>query len=372
MRKSWLALVLGLSIFALMGADCDQGGNIEPDRGPLPPRALAATPLLRTYYQTQFIPKDMRPIKIPEGDAFSPDRLTLLFDMGGDERVVDVRLRVTVGAPLTAKESTDPDLFGRVIAPNGTASAWKQFDLKSGDLYYIQPEISFQYEFTDLFSTGVWKVELRDPIKDDDGRCLFRNATLRINGGEMSTLLGQPVASEAVTVTQTTGNYGVLPEIKGRIFDSDFGSFGVENMLINHFTFTQSFSVNSLRLQITLYGRVQSQVQQSVRILIIAPSGGYHMFSFGDLSPDSIPLGEGDLFHYDVSLAPAFFPSESSPLFGEPSQGTWSVCVMDVQNEGNTIDLVWDTTLFDITTVPPATPPNYPALTLSLAGVSYP
>lgn len=375
MRRSWLALVFGLSLFALMGAECDTGGNIEDDKGPLPPRALAATPLLRTYYQTQHIPKNMRAIKIPEGDAFDPDELTLLFDMSGDERVFDVRLRVTVGKPLLI-EGQDPDLFARIIAPDGTTSAWKEVPLASGTSYRFVPEITFLYEFDDIFSTGVWKVQLRDPIKDNDGRCLFRNATLRINNGEVSSLVGQPQDNETVLLTAATGKFGQIPEVKGGGFSGDFGVYGVENMLINKFTFTQSFSVQFLVVDLVVLPQFTGgNVANDLALLIIAPSGGYFMLPLTDEIDDFDVTTERKMlyFHYVFGATQV---GEGFAFYGEPSQGTWYACLVDLTADGIVYDLMSDVADLEIPEDPgPPIIPAVPApqgIQLTLIGSTYP
>ncbi|MCC6573702.1 MAG: hypothetical protein IT462_07915 [Planctomycetes bacterium] len=370
MRKSWLALIFGLSVFALLGAECDTGGNIDDDKGPLPPRALAATPLLRTYYQTQQMPKEMRSIKIPEGDAFDPDELTLLFDMvGTDDRVEDVRVRLHIGAPPTPTQSLAEkiDLFGRVIAPDGTTSAWKHCDLATGDVVDMQAAISFMDEFDDIFAEGVWKLELRDPIKDNDGRALFRNATLRINNGEISALAGQPADGEIITHTAATGNFAAVPELNGGVFIHDFAVWGVENMLINTFTMTQSFSVNLITVTFTLLQRELSDSAANLRLLLIAPSGGYFLFTLTGLDP----LAEANVFtggleteisYWSVVIEPSHYPSDGMPLYGEPSQGTWTLALADIEPDGNTFSLISDTSEVG----------SGPSLQLDLSGVSYP
>lgn len=320
-RLLLLGVVLGSVV--MLSASCDDN---DEDERPLPQRAPAATPLLRTYYLTQTTPKDMRAIKIPEGDAFDKDELTLEFQMAGNELVTDVEVGVTVGG---GRNPVDYDLYMRLISPLGTASAWKPVDLATGDIYYPKQIVPFLYEFDGENSTGTWKVQLRDPIKDDDGRLLFRNATLRINDGEISTVRGLASnANETASRDATQGRYDVLPEVWTTQFTGDFGYFGVNAMLLNQFTFTQSFSVRSLTLSFSLLQREEAKDEDMI-FLVMSPSGNYSFYQLGD-SGLSVDVGVGKLRSVSYGL-PEFL--------GEPSQGTWTVALVDKKIDSNTFEL---------------------------------
>ncbi len=239
----YILLAVLLTSFALLGAEC---GNNEPDEDPLPKRAGAATPFMRTYYQTQTFPRNMKAIKIPEGPDFEDDELSISFSMGGNELVTDIDAGITVGGP------GDPPLYDlqcRLISPTGVTSSWKEVDIATGDIYVPKAQVPFSYEFDGLNSTGKWKLELRDPIQDNDGRLYFRNATLRINDGESSTIRGTADnTSETITLSTAQSRFDILPESDGGSFTGDFGVFGVKKMLRNDFTFITSFSVRSVTL----------------------------------------------------------------------------------------------------------------------------
>ena len=59
MRKDRLVLILLLSVFALMGADCRLIAEKDDHPVRLPDRAPAANPLLRTYFSTLTTPAGM-------------------------------------------------------------------------------------------------------------------------------------------------------------------------------------------------------------------------------------------------------------------------------------------------------------------------
>lgn len=326
----FLLLIVVLTSFALLGAQCDQN-DVADD--PLPKRAGAASPFMRTYYQVQTVPRHMRAVKIPEGTDFDKDELELTFQMGGNELVTDVDVGISVGG-----DNAPPgyDLQCRMISPIGTTSSWKPVDLS-----YTKTHVPFDYEFDNENSSGKWKLQLRDPVKDNDGRLRFRNATLRINDGESSTIRGLANnATETVTLTSTQQRLDVLREENGGAFKTDFHWFGVKRMLRNDFTFTTSFSVRSFQIDFSIVGNKDANIEEDVLLLIMAPSGGY---AYGALNawgalPSAIDLGSQNL--YTISFN---FPSDID-LRGEPSLGTWTMALIDLKQDSKTFELTAHTT----------------------------
>lgn len=321
----YLLLAVLLTSFALLGAEC---GNNEPDEDPLPKRAGAATPFLRTYYQAQTFPKNMRAIKIPEGPEFEDDELTVKFGMGGNELVTDIDVGLTVTGD---RDPTAYDLYARLISPQGTVSAYKPVDIATGALIYKKVHIPFAYEFDNENSSGTWKLQLRDPIQDDDGRLRFRNATLRINDGESSTIRGlADNANESVTLTAAEARYDVLREVDGGLFPFDFGKFGTNAMLMNTFTFTQSFSVRSAGIQFAIKSRDSSVPAENLMVMIMSPSGNY---SYGAAGSSSLEIEVGSVTYSTYTLQ---LPDD---LNGEPSLGTWTLALVDTKLDSNTMEL---------------------------------
>lgn len=320
----FILLAVLLTSFALLGAEC---GNNEPDEDPLPKRAGAATPFMRTYYQTLTFPRNMRAIKIPEGPEFDDDELTVKFAMGGNELVTDIDLGLTVTGD---RDPSAYDLYVRLISPQGTVSAYKPVDIATASLIYKKVHVPFAYEFDNENSTGTWKVQLRDPIQDDDGRLRFRNATLRINDGESSTIRGlADNANETVTLTPAQARYDVLREVEGGVFPFDFGKFGTSAMLLNTFTFTQSFSVRSAGIQFAIKSNDSSSPSENLMVMVIAPSGNYSYGAAG-ISPLEIKVGSVTYSSYTLQL-----PDD---LDGEPSLGTWTLALVDTKKDSNTME----------------------------------
>ena len=325
----YMLLAVLLTSFALLGAQC---GPDQPDDDPLPKRAGAATPFMRTYYQTQTVPRSMAAVKIPEGPDFEDDELELTFSMGGNELVTDMDVGLTVGGDQEAKIY---DLYCRMVSPIGTTSAWKPVDLS-----FTKTHIPFSYEFDDENSSGKWKLQLRDPVKDNDGRLRFRNATLRINDGESSTIRGLANnATETVTLTSTQVKLDVLREVNAGAFPADFCVFGVKKMLQNHFTFTTSFSVRSFQIDFSLLINKTVSLGKECLMLIMAPSGGYAfapLESWGNL-PTPIDFGPVALYQFSFAFA------NDIDLAGEPSLGTWTLALIDLKSDLKTMELTNDT-----------------------------
>lgn len=321
----FILLAVLLTSFALLGAEC---GNNEPDEDPLPKRAGAATPFMRTYYQTQTVPYQMRAIKIPEGPEFDDDELELNFVMGGNELVTDIDVGISVGGE---NEPQGYDLFCRLISPTGVKSTWKPVDLLNE-----KNHIPFDYEFDNLNSSGKWKLQLRDPYQDNDGRLRFRNATMRINDGESSTIRGlADNASETITLTSAQARFDVLSEVSAGAFKYDIGVFGVKRMLQNNFTFLTSFSVHSLTIQFALLADGSVPVDKDCLLLLMSPSGGYTMGPTEFFGSTTTPVDVGDKKRYTFSLVLPL----NEDLFGEPSLGTWTLAFVDVSRDQKTIEL---------------------------------
>lgn len=330
----YLLLGVVLTSFALLGAQCDQ----NDDEDPLPDRAGAATPFLRTYYQTQTVPRGMQSIKIPEGPDFEDDELELTFSMGGNELVTDIDVGLTVGG------GNDPkvyELYCRVVAPDGTTSSWKPVDLS-----FTKTHVPFNYEFDNENSSGKWKVQLRDPVKDNDGRLLFRNATLRINDGESSTIRGSADnTNETVALTLAQARLDVLREANaGEFFSVDFGEFGVKKMLQNNFTFTTSFSVRSIQIQFSFLANKDSDIEKKVMMLVMAPSGGYAFGPMGAWGTMPSPVDLGSVKRWDFNIT----ANNDIDLLAEPSLGTWTVAFIDLSIDNKFVEL-YSTTLPSLT-----------------------
>lgn len=192
MHKDKLALLLLLTVFALLGADCRAPWEDDDVKErPLPQRAFASSPLLRAYYDMRTFPEEMRELKIPEGDDFDDEHLTVQFDMGGSVSVTEVRTHLYLMPPKSA-DFNDCELVVRCVAPDGTASAWKPLDVQQAATWQPQVEVSFLYEFDGINSDGTWRVQIKDYLGDGDGRCLFRNGSLHINRGESAALAAHP------------------------------------------------------------------------------------------------------------------------------------------------------------------------------------
>lgn len=344
MRKNRLVLLLLLGSFALMGADCSMfgGDDDDDDEPPLPDRAIASSPLLRAYYNTRTFPKGMKELKIPEDKDLLDEEgpLTVEFGMGGTATITSVHTHLLL-APPKSGSFTGSELQCRCIAPNGTKSGWKPIDVDISGKIDMQAEVAFLYEFDGLISDGTWKIELKDALDDEDGRCLFRNGSLHINQG-----FGTPggAANETQTLTAAQGLYGQLPERSGTRMPADFAAFGINTMLRNDFTFTTSFYVTQATLRVSFYYYAPAEVESDVLFVLVSPSGNWLA---GGL-PDDSATYEEIAVSADLSLRTYTLVLGSLPagpmlnLNGEPSAGTWSLYLADTKLDGNSISVTTD------------------------------
>jgi hypothetical protein len=327
MRKDRLTLLLILGLFALMGAKCHVPWDRESPEVRLPDRAGPATDTLRTYFDTATTPARMSALRIPEGTRFDEDQLTLNFPMAGGQTVFDVRARVRIVPPRSGN-GADVEMQARVIAPNGVRSAWKHVDWATADLIDPQAEIIFLNDFNGVPSSGTWRLQLRDPVEDGDGRCLLRNATLRINYGEPPGLSNS--VQQTVNIPVATGNYDLLPEVRGLREPADWGHFGIAATLINEFEFTQAFHVQGFTLSFSILANSGTDPSVNGHFILIAPSGGWVAGRLGSDPPATHNLGGGArLITYTFGASNQGLLGESFFFYGEPAQGTWRLCLFD-------------------------------------------
>ncbi|MCA8915713.1 MAG: hypothetical protein KDB90_09900 [Planctomycetes bacterium] len=367
MRKDSLILLLVLTVFALMGADCRAPWEDDDvkDR-PLPDRAFASSPLLRAYYDTRTIPEEMRDLKIPEGTTYDKDELTIQFQMGGSATVDEVRTHLYI-MPPKGKDMGDVDLICRCVAPDGTASSWKGVNLVlASDAENLQAEVGFLFEFDGMNSDGNWRIQIKDYLDDKDGRCVMRNASLHINRGEAAGLGGSP--TETQTISAAAGNYGIVPEARGERFKMDIGWFGAKRMLRNEFTFTSSFFVRQAVLELSVYEPTNASGATESWFVLVAPSGNWHI---GLLTNEEIietvpEVATGlDLltFQFVIDSTPTGLMSN---LNGEPSAGTWTIYMVDTLKDNQYSTLTTDRA----DTAGGAPVPNTGVVSLQLTGVS--
>lgn len=337
-RKDRVALLLLLTAFMLLGSKCNENPFKDDDeKKRLPDRALAASSLLRTYYDTRTFPKKMTNIKIPEGDNFDDDELTVEFDMGGTDPVEVVTANMFIVGP--AGGIADVELEMRCIGPDGSKSSWLPFVVVFDDKLSAQAEMSFQFEFDHLAnSDGRWRIQLRDPVEDDDGRCLFRNGTLRINNGEPAGVGGN------VNETQTPANprYGTLAELKSYTsYVSDIGAVGVNDALRNDFTFTSTFYVRNVSFYLAFYRTNNAAPEEQLSILIVSPAGGWYL---GALNFDTDVSGSSSTYIYNSATFALNYdePGAFRPLRGEISSGTWSIYLWDNKKDNEIFILTED------------------------------
>lgn len=331
--KDRFVFILLLTMFALMGAECQAPWEkAEEEDKRLPDRALASSPLLRAYYDMRTFPNKMTDLKIPEGDDFEDKQLTVEFRMTGGETVTSVRTHLYI-VPPKGTAMKDVELHCRCIAPNGTSSQWKLVDAATTTTIDPQAEVTFDFEFDGLLSDGTWKIQLRDPVEDGDGRAVFRNASLHINRGEPTGLGG--AANETVALDETEGRYGEVPEFKGSRAAFDLGDFGTKKMLRNDFVFTgASFTVTSISIVISISSADDTSVAESSVVMIVAPSGNWIAFQLPEDAADELTLGSLKLATFRVSIG-SLANGPLMNLHGEPSAGTWSMYIMD-RNVDNT------------------------------------
>lgn len=362
MHKDRLILLLLLTGFLLLGAECQSPfDNKDDDKDPLPDRAFASSGLLRAYYDMRTMPRKMRELKIPEGDDFEDDELTIEFEMGGAATVDEVRTHLYL-MPPKGVSLDDVELICRCIHPDSTASAWKPVDAGTSSTFDPQMEVSFQFEFDGKISDGKWKIQIKDYLEDDDGRCLFRNASLHINRGEAAGLGGSPNESQTLTETDPAARYGPLPEETGVREPFDVGHFGTSRMLLNEFTFTTSFFVQTIQLTFGLFVQDANDSKVDDIIMLVSPSGNWLAFSLPD-PIDEVDFDPDALKYYDFTLGSAaniFLMN----LNGEPSAGTWSVYFVDTKKDSNIAILTTDQANGGAVTA------NGAEITLTLTGVS--
>lgn len=362
MRKDRLVLVLLLTMFALLGAECRSIGLKDDEDKRLPSRALAASPLLRTYYDTLTTPSDMDDIKIPEDhdDLTENGPLEVKYDMGGSAVITDVRTRMRICGPV-GKDITACDLQCRMISPNGTASGWKNVDFATEDNIDTQVEVYFRNEFDGLISDGTWRVELRDGVDDNDGRCVFRNGTLRLNFGEAAP---GGAANETQLLALTADGYTSLPEIGGARDNADWGQYGANAWLRVSFVFTTSFTVRGFVVSFSIHSFAGFEIDTHLWLGLIAPSGGWFMFQVLEADGDQVELYDESLVTtWTVGLDTTTYPPESFHLRGEPSAGTWTLVLWDTGIDSNKAYLSHDGSVASTLS------PNMPA-SLQLTGVS--
>ncbi|MCA8911395.1 MAG: hypothetical protein KDB82_06800 [Planctomycetes bacterium] len=369
MHKDRLILLLMLTVFVLLGADCQAPWDKDKDKErPLPDRALASHALLRAYYNTRTFPEEMRSIKVPEAGDHAQnedDYLTVEFDMGS-ATVEEVRVHWYLTAPPGDLFLSDTELLCRVEAPNGTKSGWKTVDTGNQNDLAANLEIDFQYEFDGMDSAGRWKAEIYDYVGDADGRCLFRNASMHINRGEPTGVGGSP--SEADTLNLASGNYGSIPEAAGQRMPFDIGWFGTGRMLANDFTFASTFYVESATVSLSIYYNANLQPATELWALLVSPSGNWAATQFPDTADQSNDFGNGyKLDTYNAANILTFPNTANGPLMnlnGEISTGTWTLYVVDTEKNGQKASLSNDL----------AGAPNPVAggnnITLTLSGVS--
>lgn len=358
MHKDRLILLLLLTVFMLLGADCKAPWEDDDVKErPLPDRALASSTLVRAYYNTRTFPEEMRSIKIPENGSNAEDEddfLDIEFAMG-TATVEEVRVHWYL-VPPSGKTMDDVELLCRVVAPDSSKSSWKTVTTGAGGDFNAQFELEFQYEFDGIDSAGTWHAQIRDYVKDEDGRCLFRNASIHINRG------GPAVGgSDSDTLNLAAGNYGQIPEATGERTPFDIGWFGVGRMLPNDFTIASSFLVQSATIDFSVYISDDAS-EPDFWITLVSPSGNWHSIELPDTAAAGpLDVGGAALSTYSVVLG----ATPNGPMFnlnGEPSAGTWTFYIVDIKSDAKTGTLTNDGVGV---TVPTANASN---LTLTLNG----
>ena len=341
MHKDRLILLLLLTGFMLLGAECQSPfSDDDEDKDPLPDRAFASSGLLRAYYDMRTMPTNMRELKIPEGDDFDDDHLTVEYEMGGAATVTEVRTHFYL-MPPKGVNLDDVELIARCIHPDDTASAWKPVDAATSSTFDPQMEVSFLFEFDGKISDGTWKIQIKDYLEDNDGRCLFRNGSLHINRGEAAGLGGTPNETQSIADNDPNARYGPIPEERGVREPFDVGHFGVNRMLLNEFTFTNSFFVQTIQLSFGLFIQDGNETDTDDVIMIVAPSGNWLAFGVGDPA-DTVDLDPDALNFYDITIGSSVVNTLLMNLNGEPSAGTWSVYFVDTKKDSNVAILTSD------------------------------
>lgn len=337
MRKDRLILLLLLCTFALMGAECSTFDDDDDEEERFPNRAQASNELLRHYYDSNTFPKNMTAEKIPEGDDFDDDELVLEIAMGGSEIVDDVRVTLFLAPPPSVNLENLPDVQCRVRAPDGTRSSWQFVDFiypgagLAGEGYVVdtQFEVRFANAFDGVTSGGFWEIELRDPVEDDDGRCLFRNATLRLNGGLPSTATS---GNETATLDLEVGPYDApIPELSGGRMAGDLAHVGTEAPLRAQFTFTGGFNVRSHAVSLTFRAIAGADPNLDLVVAVVSPSGAWEIGGLPE--PTSSSTSGDETFTwtlFDFGDGQANPDTGNSYVFlGEPAAGTWTLLIWD-------------------------------------------
>jgi hypothetical protein len=345
MHKDRVILLLLVAMFGLASA-CDLPWESDDEEIRLPDRAAAATGLLRHYYDTRTFPRKMTPIKIPEGNSFDERQLTVEMPMGGNVVVDQVRVRLYIIPPPGYDGSQVVDLMTRVIAPDGTTSSWKMvdflLDISAGDADYFvdsAAEVIFLNDFKDtgspVMSDGLWRIQLRDPIDDGDGRCVFRNATLRINDALVPGIPNS--GNQTSTLALNEGPYEErLPFHRGIRSFGDIGTFGFNAPLRMDFEFTDTFQVHGYALTFTLRVRPDLDPEDEVYIAMITPSGGWVIGMLPDpVETDTLGGEFADRYFTYVIAESAVSPyiDSSFRFLGEPSAGTWHILLWTVRKD---------------------------------------
>lgn len=343
MFKDRLILAVLLCAFVALAA-CDAFDD-DDEKTHFPDRAPSANNLLRHYYDSNTWPKNFTAIKIPEGDDFDDNELTIEMPMGGTDPVNDVRVRLYVVPPHTQTDN-GVELECRVKAPGGTTSGWQRVDFQDlGEdglgAVNAQAEVRFanEFEFTTSGETsgGLWRIQLRDPVEDNDGRALFRNATLRLNGGFTTG------GSELQNADLGTNPYDKpLPVRKGKNYDADIAWIGVDRVMRVRFDFTSSFEVQGFNLEFTIRHNGSASPADDLRMCLISPSGGWFL-------PNKIPDPEATFVsttpgddttwvRYILTRSRATAGIGDSFIFlGEPAGGTWTLLLWEKEDDGNAI-----------------------------------
>lgn len=328
-KRDQLSVVLLLAAFALMGAECTPIHQKETEDKRLPNRAdISPNGLVRTYYDTASTPSRMTRIKIPEGKKFDDNELTVNLGMGGTLPVTEVRVRLAIQPPSAGKAG-DVDLQARVIRPDGLTGAWQGISLVNGSVLKSQVEFAYVNDLDGGTDTsGNWKIQIRDNIDDDDGRCIFRNATLILNGGGVS---GTGGTDEVATAT---GSFGSLPEIEGGQSIQDWGFVGVNRMRVNQFTLANAGVCAGISLSFSLKHSDVGEPNDKVQVLVIAPDGAWSVFTpdFSGLTSiyelaGVFKISTGS-FDSDNTLAGSSFE-----FLGSATSGTWTVAMWDSVND---------------------------------------
>ncbi|MCF6227312.1 MAG: hypothetical protein L3J82_01435 [Planctomycetes bacterium] len=329
-NKDRLAVVLLLASFALMGAECTLIHQKTAKEKRLPDRAdVSANGLVRTYYNTATMPSKMTDLKIPEGTSFDDNELTVNFEMGGGTTVVtDVRARLMLIPPKSG-DALASEIQGRIISPTGLSGAWQDlpYSLES-DSYDPQVQLVYTSVFDGELTGGTWKIQLRDPVDDKDGRMLFRNGTLILNRGTASTT---PALNSqgSVTLDVNTTNWGVFPEINSPRAKADIGFVGIDRASIFEFSIAGAAVCTGLSYQMNVE-MTSAGSEEDLSYVLISPNGGWIMSDF-PTATTSFTLPNGNKlaeFNILVNASTASWGS-GFPLLGADTSGTWTLAVWD-------------------------------------------